>query len=148
MNKKFVIQLCLFCLFSIVIPITYLTIRFNLFQVNSRLQIGLWGIIVIGILVGGLSVLVKFYLEGMKTKYSLLKQILQGIIKLILPLLLVLVILVFLKDNIILVIEALVIIIPCELVAIVINPFPKWCYDNNVDGIAAIADKILRKDDK
>ena len=148
MNKKFVIQLCLFCLFSIVIPITYLTIRFNLLQVHSQLQIGLWGIIVIGILVGGLSVLVKFYLDGMKTKYSLLKQILQGIIKLILPLLLVLVILVFLKDNIILVIEALVIIIPCELVAIVVNPFPKWCYDNNVDGIVAIVDKILRKDDK
>lgn len=148
MNKKFVIQLCLFCLFSIIIPITYLTIRFNLFQVTSQLQIGLWGIIVIGILIGGLSVLVKYYLDGMKTKYSILKQILQGVIKLILPLLLALVILVFLKDNVILVIEALVIIIPCELVAIVINPFPKWCYDNNVDGIVAIADKILRKDDK
>lgn len=148
MNKKFVTQLCLFCLFSIIIPITYLTIRFNLFQVTSRLQIGLWGIIVIGILIGGLSVLVKYYLDGMKTKYSLLKQILQGLIKLILPLLLALVILVFLKDNVILVIESLVVIIPCEIVAIVINPFPKWCFDNNIDGIVAITDKILRKEDK
>ena len=148
MNKKFVIQLCLFCLFSIVIPITYLTIRFNLFQVNSQLQIGLWGIIVIGILVGGLSVLAKYYLDGMKTKYSLFKQILQGVIKLILPLLLFLIILIFMKDNIKLMIESLLVIIPCEIIAIVVNPLPKWCFENNVNGIIAITDKIFRKEDK
>ena len=84
----------------------------------------------------------------MKTKYSLFKQILQGVIKLILPLLLFLIILIFMKDNIKLMIESLLVIIPCEIIAIVVNPLPKWCFENNVNGIIAITDKIFRKEDK
>ena len=81
----------------------------------------------------------------MKAKYSLFKQILQGIIKLIMPLTILLVTFIWLGDNINIVKEALYIIIPCELVAIVINPLPKWAFDNNVEGISEIADKILSK---
>jgi len=94
-------------------------------------------------MLGVISVLIKFYLDGMKCKYSLFKQILQGIIKLILPLLLLLVSLVWLGDNISILKEALYVIIPCELVAIIVNPLPKWCFDNNVDGMSEIADKVL-----
>lgn len=148
MNKKFIIQFIIFIAFGILAPILYLTIRFNLFQTTSRLQIGIWGIIVIGIIIGSISVLIKYYLDGMKTKYSLFKQILQGVIKLILPLLLFLIILIFMKDNIKLMIESLLVIIPCEIIAIVVNPLPKWCFENNVNGIIAITDKIFRKEDK
>ena len=96
-------------------------------------------------MLGVISVLIKFYLDGMKTKYSLAKQILQGIIKLILPLVLALSIVIWLGDNVVMIKEALYIIIPCELVAIVVNPLPKWCFENNVEGISEIADKILNK---
>lgn len=116
-----------------------------MFQTTTKLQVGLAGIVVIGIMIGIISVLIKFYLEGMKTKYSLTKQILQGIIKLILPLTLLLVSLIWLGDNIDMIKEALYIIIPCELVAIIINPLPKWCFDNNIEGLSEIADKILSK---
>jgi len=126
-----------------VAPIAYLVIRFSLFQTTTRLQVGLTGIVVIAIMLGVISVLIKFYLDGMKCKYSLFKQILQGIIKLILPLLLLLVSLVWLGDNISILKEALYVIIPCELVAIIVNPLPKWCFDNNVDGMSEIADKVL-----
>ena len=142
MNK---VRLVLFLLFSTVAPITYLIVRFHLFQTTTKLQVGLAGIVVIGIMIGIISVLIKFYLEGMKTKYSLTKQILQGIIKLILPLTLLLVSLIWLGDNIDMIKEALYIIIPCELVAIIINPLPKWCFDNNIEGLSEIADKILSK---
>ena len=135
----------LFLLFSTIAPVTYLTIRFHLFQTTTRIQVGLGGIIVIAILLGVISVLIKFYLDGMKSKYSLFKQILEGIIRLILPLVLLLAIFVWLGDNVSMVKEALYVIIPCELVAIVVNPLPKWCFENNVDGIVEIADKILNK---
>ena len=120
-------------------------VRFHLFQTTTKLQVGLAGIVVIGIMIGVISVLIKFYLEGMKCKYSIFKQILQGIIKLILPLTLLLVTLIWLGDNVNMIKESLYIIIPCELVAIVVNPLPKWCFDNNVEGITEIADKILNK---
>lgn len=120
-------------------------VRFHLFQTTTKLQVGLAGIVVIGIMLAVISVLIKFYLEGMKCKYSLFKQILQGIIRLILPLTLLLVILIWLGDNVAMIKESLYIIIPCELVAIVVNPLPKWCFDNNVEGLSEIADKILNK---
>lgn len=142
MNK---VKLILFLLFSTVAPITYMIVRFHLFQTTTKLQVGLAGIVVIGIMIGIISVLIKFYLDGMKCKYSLVKQILQGIIKLILPLTLLLVILIWLGDNVAMIKESLYIIIPCELVAIIVNPLPKWCFDNNVEGISEIADKILNK---
>lgn len=103
---------------------------------------------VIGIIIGIISVLIKFYLDGMKCKYTLAKQILQGIIKLILPLTLALAIVIWLGDNVDIIKEALCIIIPCEMVAIVVNPLPKWCFDNNIEGISTIADKILNKKEK
>lgn len=65
--------------------------------------------------------------------------------RLILPLTLLLVILIWLGDNVNMIKESLYIIIPCELVAIVVNPLPKWCFDNNVEGLSEIADKILNK---
>lgn len=142
MNK---VRLALFLLFSTVAPITYMVIRFHLFQTTTKLQVGLAGIVVIGIMMGVISVLIKFYLEGMKCKYSLFKQILQGIIKLILPLILILVILIWFRDNIDMIRESLYVIIPCELVAIVVNPLPKWCFDNNIEGLTEIADKIFKK---
>lgn len=120
-------------------------VRFHLFQTTTKLQVGLAGIVVIGIMMAVISVLIKFYLEGMKCKYSLLKQILEGIIRLILPLVLLLVILIWLGDNVVMIKESLYVIIPCEMVAIVVNPLPKWCFDNNVEGLSEIADKILNK---
>ena len=57
--------------------------------------------------------------------------------------------LIWLGDNIAMIKEALYVIIPCEFVAIIVNPLPKWCFENNVDGIVEIADKILsKKEDK
>ena len=92
-----------------------------------------------------IKILISFYLEGMKTKYSIWKQIITGVSKLILPLLTLLVLLVWLKDNIGLLIETLAVLIPCELIAIIINPLPKWCFYNNVEGIGEIADRIFAK---
>ena len=146
-RKKFIIQLIAFLVFALIGPITYLIVRFDLFTTTSSLQIGLWGVIVFIILVATVGVLIKFYLDGMKTKFTLFKQIVSGFSKLILPLAVVLVLLTWLKDNIDLVIESLYVLIPCESVAIVINPLPKRAFDNNVEGAGAMLDSLLGKRD-
>lgn len=144
-RKVFVIRFITFLVFSLIAPITYLIVRFDLFTITSSLQIGLWGVILFIIMVSVVVVLIKFYLDGMKTRYSLLKQIVSGFCKLILPLAIVLVLLVWMRDNINLVIESLLVIIPCEAVAIVVNPLPKRAFDNNVEGIGKFVDSVLAK---
>lgn len=98
-----------------------------------------------------MGVLIKTYLDGCKTKFTYLAQILKGVLKVVLPLLFILVVAVIFKskmswieENINLFIEAIGIILVCESVAIVINPLPKWAFDNNIDGIIDIADKIKK----
>ena len=144
-KQKFSIRMTLFLLFSLIIPSVYLIIKFDLFHATERLKIGIAEIIIIAIFIGVLTVLIKYYIDGLKTKYSMLKQILQGIIKLILPLGLFLLIIIFMQNNIDIIKQALYILIPCEFIAIIVNPLPKWCFDNNVEGMSEIFDKVVRK---
>ena len=147
LNSKqvFVLRLCLFLIFSIVIPFCYITIKYDLFKPTTGVQFGFWGIFAFGILCVVVASLIKYYLDAMKTKYSYLKQILKGVIQIVLPLTLVLIACNYLKDNLGAVTEAIAIILPCEIVAIVVNPRPKWCFDNNVEGIVEISEKVFRK---
>lgn len=149
-NKSFIIRLTAFLMVALVLPCIYLAIRFNLF--NSKMAISIWGIIIIGLILIIVSAMIKFYLAGMKTKWSFFKQILEGFIKVILPILFILVVVVWAKtklqwliDNINLFIEAICVILGFETIAIIINPLSKWAFDNNVDGIVSIADKIFKK---
>ena len=145
MKKGFVVKLILFIVFSFIIPIVYLIVRHNLFVPTTKMQIGLWGIVVLFILFFALRTLITFYLEGLKTKWTYFKQLVEGFSKLILPLILFLIGCIWLQNNMNLVIEALIVIIPCEVVGICLNPFPKWCFENNVDGLGQIADKVFGK---
>lgn len=146
-KKEFWIRLAIFLAVAFAVPMVYLIIRYNLFSVNvsSNRVIGFWGVVVIGILACSLMVLVKFYLEGMKCKWSWTKQILEGFIKLIVPLVVLLVVFVWLGDNVVQIKEALYVTIPCEAVAVCVNPLPKWAFDNNVEGIGDIAESVFKR---
>ena len=89
--------------------------------------------------------LIVFYLDGMKTRYSYIKQIVEGFSKVLLPLVILLITMFLIKDNVTMIIESLIVIIGCETVAIFINPLPKWAFDNNVTGLGEIYDRITRK---
>lgn len=149
-NKSFIIRLIAFLMAALVLPCIYLAIRFNLFK--SKMAISVWGIIIIGLILIVVSAMIKFYLAGMKTKWSYLKQILEGFIKVILPILFILIVVIWAKTklewliaNINLFIEAISVILGFETVAIIINPLSKWAFDNNIDGMVSIADKIFKK---
>ena len=150
-KKEFIIRLALFLTFALAFPITYITIRCNLW--NQATTISFWFIFLILLIVIVVAVLIKYYLDGMKTKYSFIKQILTGTIKVILPLGVVLLIAVWFKgkaewlvEHTNLFIEILGMALSSETIAIVVNPLPRWAFDNNVDGLVEITDKILHKD--
>lgn len=146
-KKEFWIRFAIFFSVSFLAPCIYLIVKYELFQptTSTSVNLGFWGIVVIGILLGAVGVLIKFYLDGMKAKWSWAKQVIQGFVKLILPLVFVLCVCVWLGDNIALVKEALYVIIPCEAVGICINPLPKWAFDNNVEGIGDIAESVFKR---
>lgn len=49
-------------------------------------------------------------------------------------------------ENMAILKEVLIVVMCCEAVAIVINPFPKWCFENNINGLVEIGDKIFHRE--
>ena len=92
------------------------------------------------------SVIIYYCVALIKTKYFWWKQIVVGFAKVILPLIICYVGVTWLANNIKLLQEFLIITICCESIAIVVNPFPKWCFENNVDGLVEISDKIFHRE--
>ena len=144
-KKVFLLRMVLFLIFSVGIPFTYLTIKYDLFKPTTSIQVGFWGVFAFALLCVVVFVMIRSYIIAMKTKYSYLKQILEGFIKVVLPIIFVIVACKYLENNMKMVVEAMYIILPCEIVAILINPLPKWCYDNNVEGIMEISEKVFRR---
>ena len=152
-KKELITRLSLFLMFSLVAPIVYVSIRCKLF--SAKKTISIWFIIILGVVLGVVSLIIKYYLDGMKTKYSLMKQILEGFIKVIMPIAFVLIAVVWFKSkmewivsNVNLMIEVLGVVLGCEVIAVIVNPLPKWAFNNNVDGLVEITDKIFHKENK
>lgn len=129
-------------------PVVYLIVRFNLFQTKTMFQLNLWSVIAIIILGSVLSVIGYYCVAALKTKYYWWKQIVSGFVKVIVPLLIAYAGVSWLADNIKMLQEFLLITLACEAVAIVVNPFPKWCFDNNIEGLVEISDKIFHREVK
>lgn len=164
-KTKFWILMTLFVMFSLIIPITYLSIRFSLFSVVEfkAIRVSFWAIFLVLLILIILIVMIKYYLSGLKTKYSFFKKLLTGLVKFIIPLVMIILCVFLLKGKMLeianatsemvepirigfnRVLEALSIITISELVAICVNPLPKWAFDNNVDGLGQIADKVFKK---
>ena len=154
MEKKiFWTRFAIYMAVSLVAPIVYLSIRFKLFSKTTSVSVSFWFIVVVLIILAMIVGVVKFYLDGMKTKFSYLKQVLQGLIKIVMPIGIILLLMIWFKDkiesialNINSYIEAVSIILGCEFAGIFINPLPKWAFDNNVEGLVQIGGKILNKE--
>lgn len=111
-------------------------------------------VLIISVLIAVIITLIKYYISGLKTRYSRIKQVLEGFIKVIIPILILLGLVIWFKveaewilsqTNIL--IELLLVFLVSEGIAIVINPLPKWAFDNNVEGLSEIADKIFNKEE-
>lgn len=131
-NKKiFWIRFFIYVLFGLIIPVTFLIIRFKLFQKISSISIGGWGIVVILIVFGFVVKMLKSIKKGLP--FSLATQIISGYLKIVLPLLIAALVVNALKNCVNELIQFLVVLIICEAIAVPANPFPKWIHDNKLE---------------
>ena len=72
-------------------------------------------------------------------------QILSGLIKVILPLILVYLVVNAIEDSIRQFKQALFIVIGCEAIAIVVNPFPKYMHDKGIEHTENLMDTFIAK---
>lgn len=127
-------RFCIYVLFGFVAPIVFLAIRFELFKTISKVSIGGWELIIFLLVFIFLITLIKYVKKGLP--YSILTQVLNGITKVIIPLVVVLLIVNAFKsstDKLEALSQFMVFLIACEVVAIVANPFPKWIHDNHLE---------------
>jgi len=127
--------------------VIYLIIRHNLFDVKTRVQLNLWQIVAILFLGIILTTICYYCVAALKTRYFWWKQIIVGLVKVIIPLSIALAITIWLENNVAILKEFLIVTIFCESIAIVVNPFPKWCFDNNVEGLVEIGDKVFHRNE-
>ena len=82
--------------------------------------------------------------------YSFWTQVLNGVSKVIVPLLGAILAIYCLQDSIKQLLEFLIVVFVCEVIAIPVNPFPKWIHINklneNEESLYSVLKKI--KDDK
>lgn len=150
-KKEFTIRLILWILFACLLPVGFICWRYNLFTKIDRISFSGWGILGIIILAVFIYVLIKYLRSGL-TEYSMFKQVLNGITKVILPLSIVLGVSVAIRNSLDYFIQSLCATIVCEIIAIPINPFPKWVqeksdgkYENMMD---ILVNKLNKKEEE
>lgn len=142
-NKEFITRFVLWAIFACAMPFTFIAWRYDLFTKVSKVSLSGWGIIALIILFFFIKYCLKMLKEGQP--YSMFTQLVSGIIKIILPLVVLLVLLNSIKDNIDLCIQSLTCVIVCETIAIPLNPLPKWVEANKESQAENRTDKFISK---
>lgn len=143
-KKVFIARTILFCIFGCVLPFVFIAWRFEIFS-NGGSHISLTGWGVIGILIVFFFVLYCLKILKNSIPFSMTYQILSGAIKVILPLILLLLLVNALEDSIRQFKQALIIVIGCEAIAIVVNPFPKYMHDKGIEKTENLMDTFITK---
>ena len=120
----FAIRFVLWATFSAILPFIFIAFRYGIFGSQSKISLSGWGIIGVVIILVFLITLVRYLYQGMEP--GLAKQCVGGVCKIVLPLVVLLLLVVEIKNHIQLVEQALGCVIVCELVGIPLNPFPEW----------------------
>ena len=141
----FIVRLIIFILFACILPFAFIAWRFGLFSQSQGSNIALSGWGIIGIIIVLAFVIYVLKMLRMGQPFSMFTQILSGLIKVILPLLICLLILKAMRNNIDSMIQALTCSIICEMVAIVVNPLPKWVEDNHIQKEELKASSLISK---
>lgn len=152
MSKKekgiFITRAILWCIFSCVIPVCFIGWRYDLFKKAGTLQLSGWGLIGIIIIFAFIYVLVKYIRAGF-VEWSLTKQIVNGVIKVVFPLGVLFAISLSLRNNLDVFIQAVGCTLLSEIIAIPINPFPEWVWNKTKgrfeSAVDFIADKLNKK---
>ena len=143
-KKVFIARTILFCIFGCILPFVFIAWRFEIFS-NGGSHISLTGWGIIGIMIVFFFVLYCLKILKNSIPFSMTYQILSGAIKVILPLILLLLLVNALEDSIRQFKQALIIVIGCEAIAIVVNPFPKYMHDKGIEKTENLMDTFISK---
>lgn len=125
-NKVFILRLAAWIVFSLILPVCFILFRFDIFHKEPRFALGFWGVVVIGIILAFVISTLRYVCKLMP--FSMASQCISGFSRVILPLGLILVVLVVLRNNLDVFIQTLSVVLVSEAIAIPINPLPKWIH--------------------
>lgn len=140
-KKELLIRFSLYCLFGGILPFLFLSWRFELFKKVSKISIGGWGLVGIIFLFIFTTTTLKKIKQGMP--YSYAKQIMDGVSKVLLPLLLAAICVHYMRDLMEELFQFFCVLIVCEGIAIFVNPLPQWGHENNVEQTESSVKKVL-----
>lgn len=153
-KRIFIARVIGWVIFSCLLPVAFIVWRYDLFRKAGTVQMSGWGLFAIVIIFVFIYVLVKYINAGFKG-YSMTKQVLNGVTKVLIPLGALLALCVSIRNNADFFIQALGLVLICETIAIPVNPFPKWVYektegqtDNVVDVITQDVETKIKKKKK
>ena len=131
MEKKiFLARLILFTIFACVLPFSFIAWRYHIFTTLNSVSLSGWGIIAIVIALAFIVYVARMLKRGIP--YSMLTQCIGGLLKVTLPLIILYVVVNAIKNQSEIFLQALLVVIISETIAIPINPFPKWLNDNQI----------------
>lgn len=147
-KKQFWVRFSLWALFAAIVPVAFIIYKYGLFvpadtQAKSEYQLSGWGILAIAIVAIFLLILLKDAMKGLPNG-SMIKQCVKGVGALI-PLFLLILMINSVKDSIESFEQVMIVLFVSELVAVPINPFPKWAAQNNIDMTENIIVRSIRK---
>lgn len=140
-RKQFWTRLGLYALFGAVLPFIFITFRFNLFGKVTKVNIGGWELVALIFIAVFLLKLLNSVKKGLP--FSMLSQILNGLVKVILPLILALIISYYFKDSMDYLAQFLCVLVICESVAIIVNPLPRWAHENKLEEDKATLKEVI-----
>lgn len=141
-RKKFIARAAAWAMFSCVLPVVFIGWRYDLFgKKASSLSLTGWGMFAIIIITVFVYVVVKYIRAGFPD-WSMAKQIISGIIKVLLPIGAILALCAGIRVNMDYFIQALSCVLICEAIAIPINPFPEWVWNKSQGKFESAVDYI------
>lgn len=125
-------------------PVAFIGWRYDLFRKVGTLQLSGWGMIALIIAFAFIRVLVGYIRAGF-VGWSMTKQIVEGIIKVLLPLGVLYALCIGIRANLDYFIQALGCVILCEAAAIPVNPFPEWVWKKSSGRFESMIDMIASR---
>lgn len=142
-KKWFIIRFILWNIFAWFIPIAFIIFRFNLFQKVSHINLN-GGIVLCAIIFFVFLIVFLRYILRSK-KYTYYKQIIKGVVFLILPLALVFICLYYARDMIDRLLQVMGCLLLSETIAICVNPMEQWAYIQSQGEYENAMDYLLAK---
>lgn len=143
-KKIFIIRVILWSMFACFIPVAFIGWRYDLFQKVGSLQLSGWGLITIVIIFVFLYVVIKYVRAGF-VEWSMTKQIINGVVKIVIPLGALLAICIGIRNSLDIFIQALSCTLMSEVIAIPINPFPEWVWKKSQGRFESAVDFVAEK---